>query len=201
MTRNDGFRSCLSRRREARLAAIVLVVRRKLPLMLLLAVLSGLSLVAVSAARHDRAGLAAVRTAVDARYPGMEWVRARTLRRWLASDAPPQLLDTRARAEFDVSHLAGAVWLDPEHPDWSVVDANPARRVVVYCSVGWRSGAVAHQLVARGRTNVFNLEQGLFGWANAGLPMVRGDGPATRVHPYDAVWGRMLRSERRAPLP
>ena len=91
--------------------------------------------------------------------------------------------------------------MDPEHPDWSVVDSNPARRVVVYCSVGWRSGDIAQQLRARGRANVFNLEQGLFGWANAGLPMVRGDSAATQVHPYDAVWGRMLRSERRAPLP
>ncbi|MBK6578917.1 MAG: rhodanese-like domain-containing protein [Sandaracinaceae bacterium] len=176
-------------------------MKRKLPLMLLVAVLSGLSLVAVSAAHHDRAGLAAVRSAVDARYPGVQWVSAESLTRWLASSAPPQLLDSRARAEFDVSHLAGAVWMDPEHPDWSVVDSNPARRVVVYCSVGWRSGDIAQQLRARGRANVFNLEQGLFGWANAGLPMVRGDSAATQVHPYDAVWGRMLRSERRAPLP
>lgn len=169
--------------------------------MLLVAVLSGLSLVAASAAHHDRAGLAAVRAAVDARYPGVQWVSAESLTRWLASSAPPQLLDSRARAEFDVSHLAGAVWIDPERPDWSVVDADPARRVVVYCSVGWRSGDIARQLRARGRTNVFNLEQGLFGWANAGLPMVRGDSAATQVHPYDAVWGRMLQSERRAPLP
>jgi len=166
-----------------------------------LAVLSGLSLVAVSAARHDGDALRAVRTAVHARYPDVQWVNARTLSRWLRSSAPPQLLDSRARAEFDVSHLAGAVWIDPEHPDFGVVDADPARRLVVYCSVGWRSGDIAEQLRARGRAHVFNLEQGLFGWANAGRPMVRGDSAATRVHPYDAVWGRMLRPERRAPLP
>jgi rhodanese-related sulfurtransferase len=201
MTRNDGFRSSVSCRRGARRAAIVVGVRRKLPLLVLVVVLSGLSLVAVSAAHHDRAGLAAVRAAVDARYPGVQWVSAESLTRWLASQAPPQLLDSRARSEFDVSHLRGAVWIDPERPDFRVVDADPTRRVVVYCSVGWRSGDIAQQLRARGRANVFNLEQGLFGWANADLPMVRGEAPATLVHPYDAVWGRMLRSERRAPLP
>jgi rhodanese-related sulfurtransferase len=142
-----------------------------------------------------------VRAAVAARYPGVRWVDAATLEGWLASDAPPLLLDTRTRAEYEISHLSGALWIDPERPDFSLVDADATRRVVVYCSVGWRSGAIARQLDARGREGVFNLEQGIFGWANAGRPMVRGERAATRVHPYDAVWGRMLRPERRAPLP
>jgi rhodanese-related sulfurtransferase len=154
-----------------------------------------------SAPPEEGTALAAVRAAVDARYDAVPWVSAVDLAAWLSSDAPPQLLDSRARAEFDVSHLRGAVWIDPDHPDWSVVDSDPARRVVVYCSVGWRSGSIAQQLGARGRPNVFNLEQGLFGWANAGRPMVQGDHAASRVHPYDAVWGQMLLPERRAPLP
>ena len=154
-----------------------------------------------AAQTEDGAALAAVRSAVDARYAGVRWVSADTLAGWLASNTPPQLLDSRARAEFEVSHLRGAVWIDPDHPDFRVVDADPSRRVVVYCSVGWRSGSIAQQLGDRGRANVYNLEQGLFGWANAGRPMVRGARPATRVHPYDAVWGQMLLPERRAPLP
>ncbi|MCA9578466.1 MAG: rhodanese-like domain-containing protein [Polyangiales bacterium] len=144
--------------------------------------------------------LSAVRGAVDARYHAVHWVRADTLASWLASDAPPQLLDSRARAEFELSHLPGAVFIDPDHPDFRVVDADPARRVVVYCSVGWRSGAIAQQLGERGRHNVYNLEEGIFGWANEGRPLVRGTQRATRVHPYDEVWGRMLHPDRRAAL-
>ena len=149
----------------------------------------------------DNSALAAVRAAVDLRYNAVHWVSASELSRWLAAPNPPQLIDSRARAEYDVSHLRGALWIDPDAPDWSAIDADRARRVVVYCSVGWRSGAIAQQLGERGRPQVFNLEQGLFGWANAGRPMVHGSQPATRVHPYDAIWGQMLRPERRAPLP
>lgn len=191
----------MSGRRVGRSTAIVALVSARFALVLVVVALAACAAATGGSAQTEGAALASVRSAVDTRYSDVRWVSADTLSSWLASDAPPQLLDSRARAEFDVSHLAGAVWIDPDHPDWSVVDPTPARRVVVYCSVGWRSGSIAQQLGDRGRPNVYNLEQGLFGWANAGRPMVRGGRPATRVHPYDAVWGQMLLPERRAPLP
>jgi rhodanese-related sulfurtransferase len=158
-------------------------------------------------AQRDDAALSAVRAAVDARYAGIAWVNVDTLARWMRAAEPPQLLDTRARAEFDVSHLPGALWVDPDSPDLSLVDPNPRRRVVVYCSVGWRSGRVAQLLSEGGRPEVYNLQEGLFGWANSGRPMVRGgvgrrDGAETAlVHPFDSTWGQMLHEEHRAPLP
>ena len=41
----------------------------------------------------------------------------------------------------------------------------------------------------------------IFEWANEGRPVVRDGREVEAVHPYDAVWGRLLAPERRADLP
>ena len=53
----------------------------------------------------------------------------------------------------------------------------------------------------RGHERVFNLEGGLFGWANAGRPVWAEGSRAAKVHPYDDEWGRLLRPALRSPLP
>lgn len=100
----------------------------------------------------------------------------------------------RARAEYEVSHLKDA------RPDLeSALRALDGRArdapIVVYCSVGVRSSALAEKLIRAGYRNVSNLGGSIFEWANLGYPLVRGGAPTTRVHPYDANWGRLL--ERR----
>ncbi len=143
-----------------------------------------------------------LRPAIEARVPEVRWVATATLVAWLAGEggARPILLDAREAAEFDVSHLAGARRVDPDRTDFGSLDLDRSRRVVVYCSVGWRSGLLADRLRVAG-FEVYNLEGGVFQWANEGRPMVtRGGEVARRVHPYDAVWGRLLRPERRHPL-
>lgn len=156
--------------------------------------------VAVGATRAQSAG--SLRSAIALRYPDVEWVDGPTLRRWLARRQPPVvLLDARAPAEFRVSHLAGARRVDPDHPDLGALRPLRSSRVVVYCSVGWRSAVVADRLRQAGFTDVHNLEGGIFEWANARHPVVRGEREVRAVHPYDEVWGRMLRPELRAYEP
>jgi hypothetical protein len=70
--------------------------------------------------------------------------------------------------------------------------------VVVYCSVGWRSAALADRLLAAGLDDVHNLRGSIFDWANKGLPLVRDGEPAREVHPYGRLWGLLLRPELRA---
>ena len=101
------------------------------------------------------------------------------------------LLDARELAEFRVSHLEGAARIDPSHPDFDAVRVPERARVVVYCSVGWRSADIASQLRQRG-VDAYNLEGGIFRWANEGHPVVRGDRRVRAVHPYDETWGRLL---------
>lgn len=103
------------------------------------------------------------------------------------------LLDARSEAEFRVSHLPGAVFANNTRMALEALEtSDPARTVVVYCSVGYRSSRLAEKLRARGIENVFNLEGSLFQWANEGRPLYRGDERVYGAHPYDEEWGQLL---------
>lgn len=108
----------------------------------------------------------------------------------------PWLLDVRAPKEYAVSHLPGAIRVDQvEDAVQRIREGQPARAVVVYCSVGYRSADFAARLQSRGITNVFNLEGSIFQWANEGRPLFRGTLPVQVVHPFDRKWGRLLRRD------
>lgn len=105
----------------------------------------------------------------------------------------PIILDTRTRAEYDVSHIEGAIFVDPENPAIDSLGIDKDAPIVAYCSVGYRSSQVARALQDQGFSNVVNLEGSLFKWANEGRPVVSGEGqPTALVHPYNALWGRLL---------
>ena len=175
-------------------------MRRSRPLLLLLLGLA--SLVGAVALGQRALGLDELKDVISTRYPSVPWVDATTLATWMERPAGerPHLLDVRTPEEFAVSHLRGAVRVDPDQPDLDAVPRD-GRPVVVYCSVGWRSGALGARLLERGHERVFNLEGGLFGWANAGRPVWAEGSRAAKVHPYDDEWGRLLRPALRSPLP
>ncbi len=125
----------------------------------------------------------------------------------------PLLLDYRSRAEYEVSHLAGAVWvadLKAARMEIAKVRAvDGQRKVLVYCSVGYRSADLVAQiqkLPDRGYAQeLYNLKGSLFMWANEGRPMVKrvGSGPeqaALQVHPYSSSWAGLLAPQLRAGL-
>ena len=100
------------------------------------------------------------------------------------------LLDARTSAEFNVSHLPGALLASNPRMALDALEPNdPERTVVVYCSVGYRSSRLVAQLRARGFENIFNLERSLFQWANEGRPLYRGNDRVHRAHHYDEEWG------------
>lgn len=119
---------------------------------------------------------------------------------WLNDEPPPALLDARSPDEFATSHLPGAVRVDPEASPEALIsevaslrDAAVADRpVVVYCSVGLRSARVVDRLRRAGVDDVYNLDGSIFRWASEGRPIVRDGEPVRTVHPYNAVWGRLL---------
>ncbi|WP_412068513.1 rhodanese-like domain-containing protein [Rubrivirga sp. IMCC43871] len=142
----------------------------------------------------------AVDRQVAARFPDVPSISTDTLASRLASGAAPLLLDARTPEEYAISHLPGAVRVDPDaSPEVLAEAVGQATRVVVYCSVGVRSGAVAERLRERG-VEAANLEGSIFRWAGEGRPVVRGGEPVGEVHPYDAVWGRLLAPDLRADL-
>jgi len=114
----------------------------------------------------------------------------------------PVLLDARAAEEVAVSHLEGAIRIDPEkktHPVLDTLDRD--RPIVVYCSVGYRSAGVTASLQERGFTRASNLKGSIFRWANEGRPVVRGSTRVEAVHPYDATWGTLLNDSLHAYTP
>ena len=124
--------------------------------------------------------------------PRMTTARLAAMR---ADDRRPDiiLLDARTAAEFDVSHLPGAILASNTRMALSVLEANePDSTIIVYCSVGYRSSQLAANLRRRGFENVFNLEGSLFQWANEGRPLYRGKQRVFEAHRYDDEWGQLL---------
>jgi rhodanese-related sulfurtransferase len=104
-------------------------------------------------------------------------------------------LDAREQEEYAVSHLAGARWVG--YDDFNLSRLRGIAKdapIVVYCSVGYRSGKITEQLRDAGFSNARNLYGGIFEWVNTGNPVVDATGPTQRVHAYDTKWGRWLRA-------
>lgn len=158
--------------------------------------------------RGQAVSWALVEATLDRQFPTVRPVAPATLAAWLAdSTAPaPVLLDVRTADEYAVSHLPGARRVPPD------ASAEALRRralaglprdtlVVVYCSVGYRSAALAARLQEAGFTRVYNLRGSIFRWAGAGRPVVRAGRRVEAVHPYDAAWGRLLDARLHAYAP
>lgn len=134
-------------------------------------------------------------------FPMAQQVSVATLDDWRAetNQVPLLILDRRERVEYETSHLPGAVWTPDEETAKQWIQKAPAEaRVVVYCSVGYRSSQLVEELSRDGYTNVFNLEGSAFEWANAGKSLENLSGPVPWVHPFDAKWGRFLQPAKRA---
>lgn len=89
-------------------------------------------------------------------------------------------LDVRTPAERAVSVIPGALS--------EVADVPAGSRVVVYCTVGLRSGLAARALRAQG-IDAYNLRGGVLAWLAAGGTVVDPAGVAVRrVHVYGRRW-------------
>ena len=93
-----------------------------------------------------------------------------------------QILDVREPYEWSAGHVEGAI-----HIPLAEVMAgreegrlDPARPVAVICRTGNRSELAGLMLQARGFEAV-NVEGGVVGWTQAGLPLVATDGGPGRV--------------------
>lgn len=145
-----------------------------------------------------------LKRALRAKFSDVDWITTQQLADWLHSKdrPPPVLLDVRTPAEWQVSHLAGARRVAPDASAKDAADGLAKETpIVTYCSVGYRSGEMAERLRKAGFVHVQDLEGSIFEWANEGRPLVHDGKSVTKVHPYDATWGRLLRDDVRAPLP
>ncbi len=142
-------------------------------------------------------GLAALHRDIVSDYPGLTHLTAETL------EARPRgdyiLFDVREADEYAVSHLPGAIRVDPSLDKNAFLtryrDRLGGKLAVFYCSVGRRSSDYAFKLseqTASADFAVANLTGGIFGWRNNDRRLVRGAEATDLVHPYNDYWGRFV---------
>ncbi len=144
-------------------------------------------------------GWGLVNAQIQREFPNVPRMQTAELASILNNPHAPKrlLLDVRTASEFEVSHLAGATRVQPG-ADVSKLSLPKDRPIVTYCSVGYRSAALAKQLGAAGYTQVTNLEGSIFRWANENRPLVHDGHPTDKVHPYNALWGMLVEKAHRA---
>ena len=104
------------------------------------------------------------------------------------------IFDTREEKEYAVSHIEGAKYLGYKDFDPSLLKTIPKdSKIVLYCSVGYRSEKIGEQLNALGYSNIYNLYGSIFEWANHGYKMVNIYGFETKkVHTYNKKWSKWV---------
>ena len=141
-----------------------------------------------------------LRQAVGLKFRDVRQVSPSELVAWMQDPnrPPPLLVDARPPDRVAVSHIEGAVAIDPASPDLTALArVSQETPIVVYDGPGVVGAAMAKGLSDAGFTRVSNLEGGLFRWVNEGHPLVNDKGPATRVLAAGWAWSRLLKSRHR----
>lgn len=141
-------------------------------------------------------GSLVLRQAVALKFRDVRRVTPSELVAWMQDPnrPPPLLIDARAPDQFALSHIDGAVNIDPANPDLAPLEH--VRRdlpVVVYDGPGAVGAAMVQALAKADFTRLSNLDGGLFRWVNEGHPIVDAKGPASKVAPLSWGWGRLLK--------
>ena len=109
------------------------------------------------------------------------------------------IIDVRTTEEFQVSHLKSAKHYTALAE--IIKDYRADQEVVVYCSVGYRSAKIVQALQNHGFENVYNLRGSIFMWANQAYPVYQAHKEVFKVHPYNSVWGLLLKGQYHAYTP
>ncbi len=103
-------------------------------------------------------------------------------------------LDAREKREYAISHIRHAVWVGYKTFKLDHLDSIAKEdKLIVYCSVGYRSEKITKRLQDMGFKDVSNLYGGIFEWVNQGQEIVDDSGhPTTKIHAYDKHWGKWV---------
>ncbi|MFN6483954.1 MULTISPECIES: rhodanese-like domain-containing protein [unclassified Nostoc] len=140
-----------------------------------------------------------IKLLIEFQFPTVEKINCNQLAQLLLDSAPPPLLlDVRSQTEYEVSHLETAVHIDTFTPDLTALSTSKDRPIIVYCSIGYRSAKLAQRLQQTGMKCIYNLSGGIFQWVNEGRLIFKDEHQTQLVHPYNAIWGKLLKATNRA---
>ena len=145
--------------------------------------------------------LATVHSNVVKEFKSVRHITAQTFAQMKRSELV--VFDVREDDEYAVSHLNKAIRVDPDIGAKEFMrkyaDQIAGKTVIVYCSVGVRSSALAERITpalkGAGDNAVYNLTGGIFQWHNEKRPLTRGAQSTPYVHPYNRSWGRLITDE------
>ncbi len=106
------------------------------------------------------------------------------------------LLDSREKKEYEVSHIPGAIWVGYDN---FTVDRlktiDKKAKLVVYCSVGYRSERIGEKIMDAGYEDISNLSGSIFKWVNEGYKVVDTQGKETKkIHGFNKKWSKWVKS-------
>ena len=84
------------------------------------------------------------------------------------------LLDVRTPDEYRQFRLADAHLIPIDQVTQRLGELPTDRPILVYCAVGSRSAQVFNYLARRGYGEVYNLDGGIYAWAQRGYPVLKG---------------------------
>ncbi len=139
---------------------------------------------------------------VAKRWPNLQHVPADDVARMM-TEKSAVIFDVRTEQEYNVSHLEGAIRVDPAIDSAEFLKAHAGavkgKTAVFYCSVGVRSSKLAERvgqgLKEAGALGTQNLRGGIFAWLQEYRPLHDAEGPIELVHPYDKTWGKAVKRQ------
>lgn len=104
------------------------------------------------------------------------------------------ILDSRELDEYETSHIPNAKYIGYKDMQTALLDnVDKNKKIVVYCSIGYRSEKMGEKIKKLGFTNVFNLYGSIFEWVNQGHPVVDKNGNTTEdIHTYNRRWSKWV---------
>ena len=119
-------------------------------------------------------------------------------------DGTAAIFDVRSAEEFEVSHVPGAIRVDPAMTRDAFLSQHGAalkgKTAVFYCAVGVRSSNLAQRVGAdamktAGAVRSVNVAGGIFAWHGEALPLENAQGKTDLVHGYDSSWGKLVKRQ------
>ncbi len=104
---------------------------------------------------------------------GAKEITSREAKGLLDKNGKVFLLDVRTPEERRQGHITGSVLIPIDAIRMRIGEVPRNRPVLVYCTVGARSGMVAQELARLGYPEVYNMKDGIYGWYRNGFPIQR----------------------------
>lgn len=93
----------------------------------------------------------------------------------LGSSGECQVIDVREFSEFNSERIADAQLMPLSNFEKHADEVDHSKPVYIMCRSGNRAKQAAEKLAKRGFTDIHVIEGGMAAWANANLPVVKGE--------------------------